>query len=612
MVKLTQAFSRFGQIVALLITILLTSAASGEQPFSEPKIDRTMNCGPYCMLVIMNAMGIECSLEDVLAECPTVGGLTSFGELQRYARTKGLDSELVTVDSYKAAFTLTNCMAMAAIRDPRNQAFAEKKNLHLVVLLGEDERGIAYIDLNNDSKIIFKEPQIFEQFFAGYLLLVAYPGTDLHLQTGRFDRYANLFYLGIAAVLGVVLVMVCNRFQRGCRSAKAGVVVSISITGAVLCSCSGDLSEDIIREASGDSLIEESSPEDSTHGESNANNELAWHTVLHIDPSPLQDFGVLLSMPDAPLRHTFTVSNISQEPIEIENVKPSCSCLKVTTSQIESALAPGESFEIYASLHVTDAGETDALVLLGGSVVDGLPFFAKLPVSVKAWNRINVTPNKIVFRGTPGATLTRELTLVIPPNEEGVAYEVMNTETSTGVMLVPRSKSTKDTDLLEWNVENVLTGTRGENAAWVAREYTYDVQTVVQLETHVSEKTVTFVLNDSANSRLTVPIEIDIMSGVEAIPRTVYFGSVRHPIRRTIKLKVVDDTLQVQSIDTVDIEPDGTLAVRKVSRGPGMMAIEVEAIPQWEGTRRITGKIRIHLNAKPNAFSLDVPFSGVF
>jgi hypothetical protein len=82
----------------------------------------------------------------------------------------------------------------------------------------------------------------------------------------------------------------------------------------------------------------------------------------------VQDWGTVRDASITDLEHTFRLRNVGGSPLIIHSVAPSCGC---TIAELQKrTIAPGETAEIVARLHLAAAGQTSSEIRLATNVGD--------------------------------------------------------------------------------------------------------------------------------------------------------------------------------------------------------------------------------------------------
>lgn len=149
------------------------------------------------------------------------------------------------------------------------------------------------------------------------------------------------------------------------------------------------------------------------------------------------------------ISHVFKIQNISNEPIKITSISPSCSCIELKTEKgdPDGPLHPGDSVEVSANMLVTgeSADEKGSISVEcqtpRGEVVRGGTWFS---LSVKEDYAIN--PKQIDFGVVePGTKSEQRLTI----SSESGAIKIIGMEPSAGYIKVSESDGNSATVILK-------------------------------------------------------------------------------------------------------------------------------------------------------------------
>ncbi len=149
------------------------------------------------------------------------------------------------------------------------------------------------------------------------------------------------------------------------------------------------------------------------------------------------DFGTIPAG-NGELRHSFKVSNIGDEILKIEKVKPGCSC---TVVEFKSELQPGETSAIVAALSIKDrTGQQDKPI----TVISNAENSPLLKLSLEAFilGPINMDRRYGIFQVLPNKMVKDSITILSTKKDLKIPtawYEIRNrdSDSSTPAKKVP-------------------------------------------------------------------------------------------------------------------------------------------------------------------------------
>jgi hypothetical protein len=278
-----------------------------------------------------------------------------------------------------------------------------------------------------------------------------------------------------------------------------------------------------------------------------------------------KDFGV--SPKGTTLIHYFRFTNNTNQTVTLGQPRVSCGC--VTPALTKNRLAPGETAAVIAYMdtrRIPNAGVTKSVIVF---VPFLSPTFEEVALKVTTVTRddLMMSPDVLAF-GTvnkgKGAKVSTKVTFTSDPNWE------VKKASSTGAFVNPEFKlASRNGTLVTYDVTATL------DKDCPAGNWTSDVY----LET-----------SNPAVAKLRVPVTVNVVASVAALPENVSFGDVRMGTApeqkvtiqsttpfRVLGVKGADDQLSV-SVDKDTALPVHTLTIAATPKTAGGFARKVEIL----------------------------------
>jgi hypothetical protein len=298
-----------------------------------------------------------------------------------------------------------------------------------------------------------------------------------------------------------------------------------------------------------------------------------------------KDFGV--SPKGTTLIHYFRFTNNTNQTVTLGQPRVSCGC--VTPALTKNRLAPGESGVVIAYMdtrRIQNAGVTKSVIVF---VPFQSPTFEEVALKVTTVTRddLMMSPDTLAFGNVTkgkGAKVTTKVTFTSDPNWE------VKKATSTGAYVEPEFKlASRSGTIVTYDVTATL------DKECPAGNWTSDVY----LET-----------SNAAVGKLRVPVTVNVVAPVAALPEAVAFGDVKVgsapaqkvTIQSTTPFKILgvkgaDDQLSV-SVDKDASQAVHTLTIAASPKAAGGFTRTVEILTDNKEQPTVIVQVTAKVSAK--------------
>ena len=303
-----------------------------------------------------------------------------------------------------------------------------------------------------------------------------------------------------------------------------------------------------------------------------------WADRMFADLS--KDFG---SVPRGPaLVHHFRITNNTQEPVNISNVRVSCGC--TSAHAVKTFLQPGETTSIHASMDTTRFHGAKSVTIF---VTFDRPRFDEVRLLVQASSRddFNMTPDVLAFgqikKGSAPAVNTTITFYSVTP----VLITGVKTESN---FIVPEVK--------EVNRQNNL--------------ISYQLTASLRADTPAGKlfSDIWLQTNAPTLTSIRVPVTVEVESALTVSPEAVVIGDVsakseterRIVVRGAKPFKIVrfegtNDQIEVTEAQT-DEKKVHILSVKVKPQNPGTFSSKIRVITDMEGDNQVEFQVSGQVN----------------